>query len=473
MHDQNPWWRGDAVPPSLSKRFPRRDFFVLRDLLDDPGVTVVYGPRQVGKTTLLYQLIQHLVQEKQVEPKRVLFFSFDYLAPVVGSGTSVADLVDLYGEAVLGRPISRDGEKVYVFLDEVAREDGWSRSVKGLVDQRLGLKMVLSDSTQSLLQTGLARDLVGRHDARLVLPLKFIDFFAFRRKDTDLSRSMLAHRDRVAAALRGGSPAKTLQAFRGAQRALAPLQRSLAAELNRYLLIDGFPALVETTDYRDAARVLRRYVELTLYKDVVRIFEVRNPATLEALAALVADHSSDRMSNQSLARTLKIREETLGDYLRYLRSVFMVAESEFYTKSRSKRIRRPRKLYLRDCGLRNAIAGSLDRTSLADATLMGRITETAIADHSMRLAFHLNGSSSLRYWQDKNGHEVDIVIEAGKRPIGIESKSGRSVAAEDLRGVASFLEEHTGSLALVVTKDRLERKGRVVMVPLPTFLSCC
>ena len=94
LHDQNPWWTSNEVPEVLAKPFRRRDFYTLRDTMGEEEIQAVVGPRQVGKTTVMYQLVEHLLEE--VDPRRVLYFSFDY--PYIGTLTEahLNDMLDIY-----------------------------------------------------------------------------------------------------------------------------------------------------------------------------------------------------------------------------------------------------------------------------------------------------------------------------------------------------------------------------------------
>jgi len=78
LYDQNTWWSTQTVPNTLSKPFKRRDFYFLNDKILEREITAIVGPRQIGKTTILYQLIEHLIKDKKVDPKRILYLSFDY-----------------------------------------------------------------------------------------------------------------------------------------------------------------------------------------------------------------------------------------------------------------------------------------------------------------------------------------------------------------------------------------------------------
>ncbi len=471
--DENPWWSSKGVPANLTKPYPRRDFYPLQRRLDDPEILAIYGPRQVGKTTLLFQLIDSLIGEKGVEPRRVLYHSFDH--PGLGGidTDTISAILETFARVSLRKPFLKSRGRSYVFFDEVARIPDWSRSLKGWYDLKYGIKFVVSDSSHSLLQRGASKDLVGRIYPQTVLPMKFLDVAGFRAQDRDLSQAGLDWRRRVVDALGAGRPEALHQAFRQVAAELAPRRRELLVELDRYLLIDGYPGVATVEDLREAAARLRNYVDMTFYKDLIRVFEIRNPRALEDLAGIIAAESSQRMNYQNLARMLNLKHETLKEYLEYLESIFMVVRSEFYSKSRSKRLRREKKMYLRNCGLRNAVAGELSEELLADSTRLGPVVETVVADHALRLAFHLGKATSIWYWRDDGGHEVDVVLESPKRAIGIEVKYRRTSRGDDIRGARAFLEAFPGSVVMVVTRDKLAVESGIVFVPLYLFLAIC
>ncbi len=76
LSEANPWWETGSVPDALVPPYRRRDFFVVRNRLQEGLITALAGPRQVGKTTLMYQLIKDMLAQG-VAPRRVLFVSFD------------------------------------------------------------------------------------------------------------------------------------------------------------------------------------------------------------------------------------------------------------------------------------------------------------------------------------------------------------------------------------------------------------
>jgi len=101
LYNKNMWWSTQAVPNTLSKPYKRRDFYVLKDKILEKEITAVVGPRQVGKTTILYQLIEHLINDERVDPRRILFLSFDYPYLTTITETPMNDIFEIYHHQIL------------------------------------------------------------------------------------------------------------------------------------------------------------------------------------------------------------------------------------------------------------------------------------------------------------------------------------------------------------------------------------
>jgi hypothetical protein len=174
----------------------------------------------------------------------------------------------------------------------------------------------------------------------------------------------------------------------------------LKACLQTYLLKDGYPGLLDESSLRVCTQKLKDYLSLTLYKDVMQIFNIRDPVVLEELVVLLADASSSLVKCSSLSKTLSRKLDTIKNYLGYLEAVFLISRAEFYSKSRSARIRKRDKVYLTNVGLRNALLGQLEESLLGDITSVGKIVETLVHEHCLRLHFYLAGPpTKLFYWR--------------------------------------------------------------------------
>lgn len=469
--DANPWWADGKVPAGLSFEYRRRDYFVLRNELDSKPISAIGGPRQVGKTTLLYQLIDHLLASS-VTPSRILFVSFDLPGLAATADSPLNDCLNVFADRVLGHPWRKGRDKIYVFLDEVTKVENWHRDLKGWFDLRYPVKFLISSSSFSELQSGSSMSLTGRISSHLLMAWKYVDVLMYLSGELGWNEIGLGMRDAFASAVQRRDPQIFERKIKQSSGAVTRGRATLRSALDRYLLTDGFPELIDLRDTRRASGRLREYLDLTIMNDLARVYQIRTPGLFYDILGLLARESGQLVSYRNLAQLLNVQERTIVDYLEHLESVFLIAQAQFYSGSRAKRIRRQRKIVLANPGLQNALQGRLDRRTLTDPNLLGRLAEGVVHDHARRLVYCLNPGPKPEafYWRDDHGHEVDVVISVDGKPLPIEVKY-RSNPRQDLEGMHAFLEAHPDSpFGVVVTRDLLELRDRILFLPLTHFL---
>lgn len=471
LSEANPWWTGGGVPSSLAPPYRRRDFFVLRKKLDGRPIVALAGPRQVGKTTLMYQLLRDLL-ESGVPPNRVLFASFDLPGLGLAAADPLNDVVRTYEERVLRQPFRGLDGPAYILLDEVTKAPNWHRDLKGWFDFRYPLRFLVSSSSNSELKSGASASLAGRVSTQLLLSWKFVDVMSLRTGDHRANDGYLEARTAIVPAMRRGRP-DILHAELLKRRPRSAKQRvAIASTLDWYLLVDGYPELAQSTDPAACARRLDEYVKLTLAHDLYRFHEIRSSTrVLEDLLSLVASQSGGLASYAGLAEPVGLEQRTLVEYLDYLEEAFLISRASFYSRSRPSRLRKQKKVYVPNPGLLNVLRGRLDRSLLTSPEDMGSVAESVVHEHAKRLAFNLGGGvgSEVFYWRNRRGHEVDVVIEVSGQPLPIEVKF-RADPRQHLEGIRSFIEEKHAPLGLVITKDVLELSPPLLFVPLADFL---
>lgn len=467
---ENPWWESGTVPPRLSLPFHRRDFGEVRSSLDARPITAIVGPRQVGKTTLMYQLIEDLIK-RGTAPRHVLFAAFDYVRPTGRDGDLLSAILETYELQVLGRPLRDERRKVFVFLDEVTKLAHWDGLLKGWFDRGLPLKFVITDSSHVEVVAGMQWSLVGRCTQHRMLPLPFAEHVAYHEKAGGVGEAIEALRVTFAAALAKGSAAGASAAFEKARTGLLPAERRIEAHFRAYLLKGGQPELLDQQDWAHCSRRLREYVGLILGRDLMRHLSVRDPTALDGLAALLAEHSGQTFEVAGLSRDLGISMDAVRAYLGHFEVLDMAMPVEFYARSRAARLRKQRKVYFTNMGLGNALLRRLDPSLFERPDEVGRVVETVVADHCRRLLEAQAGPGArLNYWRNAARKEVDLVLPLRRGPVPLEVKYQPRVTKADVRPVLDFLEEEERApFGLVVTRQELRREGRVVFVPAHWF----
>ncbi len=468
----NPWWTSGAVPAGRAPPFRRREFALLRSALESPLITGLAGPRQVGKTTLMYQLIDDALH-RGFDPRRILFVAMDFPGISRISEDPISSALEAHEEAILASPYESTEDRVLVLLDEVTKVELWHETLKGWYDRRLPLKFVVSDSSATGIRRGLSESLIGRCTVDVLLPMRLAEVAAFHDPRPPWEEVALGLRGALVRSVKRRSPSAYFAELMGARNRLAPWEGALLRRFREYLLKDGYPELLHSEDWDWCARRLREYCALVFARDLLRHYEVRDTKALDSLVGLLADQPGQRFDLTTVARAIGVSVPVAREYLSHLESVFVASSSEFYASSRMARMRKQKKLYISNVGLGNALSGRLGVELLQDTGALGRVVETAVRDHCERLVSDLEPGRAPKvyYWRNYRGQEVDVVVPLAGVPVPVEVKHQPRVTDADTRPVVDFLEAHpTAPFGVVVTKDTLERRGRVVLVPAPLFM---
>jgi uncharacterized protein len=381
----NPSFQRDyAVPLAARLGEPRRFLQVLA------------GPRQVGKTTMVQQVLAEF-------EGRSVFVSADEPA--------LRDTAWVAAQWERARLVAKDAGKrgAVLVLDEVQKIPDWSEAVKRLWDEdtrtRLPLRIVLLGSAPLLVQRGLSESLAGRFE---ILHLPHWSF--------------------------------------------AEMRAAFGYSLEQYLYFGGYPGAAPLVD--DPPR-WRRYlldalVETTIARDLLLLTRVDKPALLRRLFELGCRYSGQVLSYTKMLGQLHDagNTTTLAHYLELLAGAGMITGlSKFAGAAVRSRGSSP-KLQVFNTALLTALSGLTPSEARADREFWGRLTESAVGAHLANAA--ACGLCQLFYWREGN-REVDFVVRAGRMLVAIEVKSGRAPIAHS--GLAAFKEAFKPKLTMLVGGD--------------------
>jgi len=358
----------NAALPSYKR--PRAKLLAQR--LKEPRrfIQVVTGPRQVGKTTLVRQVLS-------VSDMACQYASAD--EPTLRGRQWIEEQWDT--ARLLQRREPARG--VVLALDEVQKIGGWSETVKRLWDEDLAsgcdLKVILLGSAPLLIQRGLTESLAGRFE---ILHLPHWTFSEMRSCfDWDLDTYL----------------------FHGSYPGAAPLITD-PERWSRYIL----DALIETT----------------IARDVLLLTRVDKPALLRRLFELACNYSGQILSYTKMLGQLQDagNTTTLAHYLDLLAGAGMVTGLQKYSGSTVRRRGSSPKLQVLNTALMTAPLGLSMDEARTDRAFWGRLVESAVGAHLVNA--QSAGTCKVFYWREGN-HEVDFVVQAGRSLTAIEVKSGR------------------------------------------------
>ena len=356
--------------------FERKELKQLSLRLQEPRrfIQVLIGPRQVGKTTLVRQLIQQLR------------FPCQYVsADAVGAAN--AAWITQQWEAARFQLRSTGAAQILLVIDEIQKIDNWAEQVKAQWDQdsfaQTPLKIILLGSARLLIQRGLTESLAGRFE---LLPLTH---WSFEEMET---------------------------AF------------GLSAE--QFVWFGGYPGAAPLIGDLDRWReyILNSLIETTVSKDILMMTRVDKPAVLRQLFELGCSHSGQILSYTKLIGQLQDagNTTTLTHYTQLLNLAGLLSSLEKYAVDKARQRSSIPKWQVQSSALFSVFSSYTFEQVRANPVEWGRWVETAVGVHLSRSA-HL-GKLKLFYWREGND-EVDFVVQQGQQVIGLEIKSGRSQRA--------------------------------------------
>ncbi len=477
LRDANPWWRGETISnlPKLRRwAFGSVLHGVKRGLAP---VTVLRGPRQVGKTTLLNQVIVTLLEEG-VDPRRIFRVQFDDLPELRRLSSPILDLPRWYAEAILGRSLNQaaqDGKQALIFFDEIQNLAGWAPQLKHLVDMN-PVRVLVTGSSALRIEAG--RDsLAGRISTLEMGPLLLREIGELR--DFGTLPPYLPEN--------GLSPLKQkefwtgLRAFGEEHSALR--DRAFAAFSER----GAYPVAQARQDepWERIADFLNETVIRRAIRHDLRMGtkgQQRDENLLEEVFRLacryVGQSPSQSLYLDEIRRAMQsnIGWQRVVAYLRFLDGTLLLRLIE-PMELRLKKRKGASKLCLCDHALRAAwlqeivpltpegLEHSPHLTSLA-----GHIAESA-AGYFLRSILSLG----VAHFPERSGEpEVDFVLTVGEQRIPVEVKYRRRIDFEDTHGLRSFIEKahyHAPFGILVTMMDELASDDpRIISMPLSTLL---
>lgn len=422
---QNRWWTGGAP---LKEKTTKRDIWdkVLEEI-ESQEVTCFVGLRRVGKTILLKQTIQHLL-DKGATPNRILYFSFDAMKK---EETIVRRIVTLYSRNILREVPNELAEKVFIFLDEVQKIKEWGEEVKSIYDKGWKIKFFVSGSSSMNILKGSGESLIGRIRIHRIHPFSFREFLRHNRVEIEKM------------------PVGELK---------VPLQaEKIMLLFDRYKELGGFPETFSLT--KEALKnTLKTWVDLVFYRDIVNLFEIKRIDALEGLFYSFVKESGNIVNYAKLANSLNTKFETIKTYIEYLDNSFLIEKSPFYSGSRIKRSEKNFKIYASDHAFFNL-----------EETEEGLLAETLVFNHCKK---HI--SEDVFYWKDTKGNEVDIVFLQNQNLLPIEVKFKSKVDKKELKGLFSFMNKYECKNGIVVTRNSLDsfesEEKKILLVPVWLFL---
>lgn len=387
----NPWLESRSLEAFFARWLPAG--YLERTLAlpaPDERVVLVIGPRQSGKSTLLWHTLA-----ARGEPCLYLNCEDPSVAAwLVSPGAFLADLADFVPEGAA------------LFFEEIQALENAGLFLKGLVDRRTGRAIYATGSSAFHLEAATRESLAGRAHRHLLLPFSLAE---------------------IAAALPG----------RGAVRQLR-LEEALPG-----LMVHGSYPRVHASS--EKAAELAELVEAFVVRDASDRFQIRRPDAFRRVLELAASQAGNLCNFSEWAALSQISNDTVIDYCRLLEETHVLRLVRPFIGGKRAELTSMPKVYFLDNGVRNQLFGGFspfadrgDRGALFENFVF---TEIAKSTHALLDGIH--------FWRSKSGAEIDFVVRRNDGLTAIEAKAG-DVRGKISRSARSFCEAYSPQELLVV-----------------------
>ena len=481
LHKINPWWEYGLRGINKYYNDPayHRELYgaVSTALRSTDQIISVVGMRQVGKSTLMRQVIRQLLGE-EVEPSSILYVSFDdhYLQTHYDPIKIFDVVIEAYQKWVIKNDFRSVSKTCYLFLDEINQLNNWEKIIKSYYDKRFPVKYFVTGSSAVIIKKRSRESLLGRIIEHTMLPFSFREYIEYQESiksngDKDLLEQIDKLREIKREFLAKVSLEKFLQRAKTHYEAINTKKSSILKYLCRYIIDSGFPRAWQQRDFLYRQKFLwEQHISKVLFADLLQAVAIRRPKDLELLFSRMVDFNTMEINLTKLGQELDVHFVTRERYINYLRDLSLVYRLE---KTKSKRVARKRKatnvkFYLTDVAIRNAIY-KYDEEIFNNSQEMGRIAENLVCIALYNLLLHgPMREEQLGYYRERK-NEVDFILKYGNKVIPIEVKWQNT--GKDTGGMDKLQEKWGLEESMLITKDMemSYQRGRL-SIPLWFFL---
>ena len=445
----NPWWRTASVADvPLFAREELSD--ILSELATTRRCTIITGPRRTGKSTLLMQTVRQLLQTG-ANSKRILFF---YCLEPGLQTSDLATIWQYYFSEILGEPINGLTETVYLLIDEIHFSKDWQLYIKSVIGKRYKVKFIVTGLSASALFMNAKDSLMGRTHTVKLLPMAFKQFLK-------LKRQLCADGASIPEIL-----TQAVNIFDSNE--LTNLSASFDVKFHSPLMINFYKEFIAAGGYpeyflRNSFLTWQRFliedvVDYGLYRDIVSFYKIRHPELLRKLLYYISANLGAAMPVSTIAQDVLADRVTASEYLDYLQDASMLNIVANHSNNKGKALRKNKKYYIVDCGVRNAMLKRNEFTPKDE----GLLAETASLIKLKQLVENIGGSV---YYYRENTTEIDFILDTNSCLLPVEVKYRNKITAADYKPVLDFIKTNHSPQGIILTKNSLEIKNDVVLIP--------
>ncbi|PJA86614.1 MAG: hypothetical protein CO141_03830 [Candidatus Moranbacteria bacterium CG_4_9_14_3_um_filter_42_9] len=411
---------------------------ILSDILHWIGkekILILKGARQVGKTTILRQIIAD-IQKKDKDSAIAYLRADDKENSQIFQSTATL-------EEYLKRTHGFPAKFVYLFIDEFQVIDDAGLFLKNIFDKYRDRLQIIVSGSSSLEITKNTEFLTGRSIDFDIQRISFREYFNYENKS--------------------GIKPIPLKNFAELELFYKTFSDKIDIHFKEYLAFGGYPEVITTLENQDKETILNSIVKTYIEKDIAGFLKVENVTGFNNLVKILSAQIGNLVNLSEVSNTTTLSRNTAEKYLAILIGTYVFhLVTPFYKNIRSELSKMP-KVYALDIGLRNYFTRSLD----SDNRLNGGVVENFVYLHLL----HQYKKEYIHFYRTIGGAEIDFVIEGAENNILLgEVKYGAK--AKVPVAIKNFVERYPNSVAqkIIFTKNTLRQEADgIIFLPVSLF----
>lgn len=337
-----------------------RYFQNLEDLLRPNRALIIYGPRRVGKTTLLNSFL------KQTKLKYKLDSGDNITTQQILSSQQFSQIL----------PYAEDYE--LIAIDEAQQIPNIGMAIKILVDQIPNIKIIATGSSSFDLRHQIGEPLTGRKTTLALYPILQVEML------------------------------KQFNKF------------ELSNNLANFLIFGSYPEIITADTRQQKIDILNEITNSYLLKDILTFEKLKDSLIISNLLKLLAFQVGSEVSISELATQLSINSRTVERYLDLLEKSFIIFRLQAYSGNLRKELTGKFKYYFLDNGIRNSLINQLN--GLADRNDVGQLWENFMMVERIKFCSYNKIYTNRYFWRTYDKKEIDLIEERGGKLYGYEMK---------------------------------------------------
>ena len=413
---------------------PRDIFTDILPFIDEEGIILFTGARQVGKTYLLYLTAHHLLTAG-VAPSQIIFFDLENIHDL----TLIQELSDYNDFLKVVKDLGADTQnKIYILIDEIQHLKNPSSFLKYLHDHyKPKLKFIVSGSSSLEIKKKFTDQLTGRIYTFAVSPLSFKEFMQFKERGELLKKLPVIDFKREL---------PSANKFNADEIFSSEDKKTVESLLNEYLIFGGYPAISLRENPTVKKRGLEEIYSLYIRRDIKDLGEIEDTIGYNKVVSLLGYQIGNLVHDQELSLSSGLSRPTIRKYLFLLENTFVLTLlPPFFTNKRTELTKMP-KVYFEDVGLRNAVINNFN--SLSTRPDSGQLLENFVYS---QLTKKDPLKHKVHFWRTQTKNEVDFIWQEDETNyFPIEVKWQDTAKSSLPSGLRSFINKYSPRQAFII-----------------------